>query len=116
MVRLFKMAANVCLLSWIFRRDCIEVSLDPVHTPQFCLAHIFFLAGFASDTINDIWAFTGHIFASIVTSAHIRTGYMAQMVQNNAIFAIFIAFIACFTIQFTIPSGWLLDLRGFGLY
>ncbi len=87
----------------VLGRDSIEVSLDSVHTPQFCLSHVLFLACFTSYTVNDVWAFTGHILTSILASASISASYTTRVIQNRTVFAILsLAFITCFTIQFTI--------------
>ena len=99
MVRLFKMMTDVCLLFRVLGLDCIEMCLNPVHTPQLHLSHILHFTRFTCYAVNYVGAFTGYIFSGDITVVCKSAGNAARLVQNCTIFAIFgIAFITQFTI------------------
>ena len=115
MVRLFKMAADVCLLLWVFGLDRVKVSLDPVHTPQLGLSNILFSTCFARYAVDNVWTFTGYIFPGYITAACISAGYSAAVIQNCTIFTIFgFAFLARIAIEFSNRFNWFLNCWDFG--
>ena len=73
-IRLFEMAADVCLLPRIFGLDGVKMCLNPVHTPKFSLSHILHFIRFTRNAINDIQALASDILTSNITAACVSAG------------------------------------------